>query len=530
MIYKYKNHLLILSFALIIGIFFISSFSFNNSLAQQEDPAKHTTDLYLSNTTTANITSTITQVETPVLENESDSERLACLTVEGFLGEGSKSMPFSTGVQKKRILRDGVASTCNGKPLTGTITGTFKYDSYRFENTSSEERCVSIKLNKVNCNNTGIFATAYLGCFNPNDITQNYIADSGSSASNQLFSFLVPAKEKFVVVVSSVSSGDLSCANYSFSMTGMQDCGNPDFNLACGKGAPLEHKMVFFTDTANNRIQMTLNDGTTWTTVGKGQGDNTGQFNNPHGVAANASGSVIFVADTLNNRIQRSLDSGATWQIMAGNGTRITNINSPQALAYDENADILYIADTNNNRILKVTNATTKATFSTFAGSTGGRAIGQFDRPRGIAVDALGKVYVADTGNSRIQVSTTGQTGGWALFAGASAGSSIGKVNSPVGIFVDSLNRVYIADTGNNRIQINKDGSPNGWIVFMGTGSEIGSVNGPEGITLSASGNVFIGDTLNNRIQRKSIIGGLGLVVSSPGVEVGQANLPTSVR
>lgn len=530
---KYKSYLLILPFSLILGMCFISNSS-NNGFAQQQDPTKHTTDLYLSDPSLSDTSlSDDTISSTPEIDylatSTSDSNR-ACLTVEGFLGQGSKSSPFSTGAQTKRILRNGVASNCSGKPLPGTVTGTFKYDSYRFENTSNQERCVTVKLNRVSCNNTSIFATAYLGCFNPNNVIENYIADSGSSSVNQNFSFLVPSKQKFVVVVSSISTSDLSCPNYSFSMTGMEDCGNPDFNLACTKGAPLEHKAVYFTDTANNRIQMSLNDGTTWSTVGRGQGDSVGQFNGPHGIAANASGSVIFVADTLNNRIQRSLDAGTTWQIMAGNGTRINILNSPQAIAYDENADTLYIADTNNNRILQVTNASDKATFSTFAGSAPGRAIGQFDRPRGIAVDSIGRVYVADTGNSRIQISTTGQPGGWALFAGASTGSTVGKVSSPVGIFVDSLNRVYIADTGNSRVQINKDGSPTGWIVFMGAGSDIGSVNGPEGITLSASGNVFIGDTLNNRIQRKSIVGGLGLVVSSPGVEVGQANLPTSVR
>ncbi|KAF0248572.1 MAG: NHL repeat containing protein, partial [bacterium] len=125
---------------------------------------------------------------------------------------------------------------------------------------------------------------------------------------------------------------------------------------------------------------------------------------------------------------------------------------------------------------------------------------------------------------------TTGMTGGWMVYAGATAGTEVGKLNSPIGIFVDSLNRVYVADTGNSRIQINKDGSLKGWSIFMGTGSNLGSVNGPEGITLSSSGSVFIGDTLNNRIQRKTVIGGNERVVSSPGEAVGQANQPTGVR
>lgn len=527
---SYKNTVIILIFTLIIGIFFITT----STEAQQENPAKYTTDLYLLDKDNKNFSAKELEANTEfdMMAAAIEPEPLAeCLTVKGVLGEGSRSIPFSSGAQKSRIFRDGIATNCaRGKVFPGTLPGNFKYDSYRFENASDEERCITVRLNRGSCRSATIFATAYVGCFNPNNIAQNYIADSGTSSTNQAFSFSIPAKSKFVLVVSSIIAGEASCNDYSFSMAGMQDCGNPDLNLACTKGPALEHNAIFFTDTANNRIQKSTDEGLTWTTVGAGEGDAAGHFNSPRGIATSANGQVIFVADTGNHRVQRTIDGGQTWVVMAGTGTLSTQLRSPQALAYDENQDILYIADTGNSRILKMTDATTKPVLSVFAGSTSGQALGQFLRPSGIAVDSIGRVYVADTGNNRIQLSTTGMTGGWVLFAGASSGTTLGKVNAPVGIFIDSLNRVYIADTGNNRVQINKDGSFKGWSLFMGEGTALGTVNAPEGIVLSDVGNVFVSDTLNNRIQRRSILGGTSLEVVSPGFDVGESNSPTSVR
>ncbi|KAF0226141.1 MAG: hypothetical protein FD167_4883, partial [bacterium] len=394
-----KRSLFIPFLALILALFFITTSNSPTSLAQTQEPV-YTTDHHLLDINTLEKEYSTQKSEGATLvaatQVEPDSLAATCLTVSGVLGQGNKqAVPFSTGAQTSRVFRDGIATGCKGKPFPGTLAGNFKYDAYRFQNTSSEDRCMTVNLNKVSCSNTSLFASAYLNCFNPNNITQNYIADAGTSTNNRAFSFNVPAGAQFVVVVSSVVSSNVSCRDYSFSINGMTDCGNPDFNLACTKGAPLEHKNVFFTDTANDRIQRTNDEGMTWTTVGEGQGDEIGHFNGPRGIATNASGSIIFVADTLNNRIQRSTDGGVTWRVLAGEGTSIKLLNSPQAVAYDETQNILYIADTGNSRVIKVINASINATFSIFADSKPGRALGQFDRPRGIAVDSIGRVYVA---------------------------------------------------------------------------------------------------------------------------------------
>ncbi len=75
---------------------------------------------------------------------------------------------------------------------------------------------------------------------------------------------------------------------------------------------------------------------------------------------------------------------------------------------------------------------------------------GQFRNPQGIAVDGAGNVYVADSGNDRIQKFSAS---GAFLAKWGSEGSEDGQFLFPEGIAVDSLGDVYVADSENNRIQ-----------------------------------------------------------------------------
>lgn len=299
----------------------------------------------------------------------------------------------------------------------------------------------------------------------------------------------------------------------------------------------VDHLSVYAADTNNNRIQRSTDDGATWHMIGYGPGLTVGKFNAPRGVTANSNDMVIFVADTMNNRIQRSTNGGVSWQIIAPAGTITGKVNQPYGLAYDEGMDRLYIADTLNNRIQVAIGASTATpVFSIFAGATAGTLIGKFNQPVSIAVSAdSNNVYVSDTSNNRIQVYNIAE-GTWRIFANATAGTVVGKVNQPHGIYVDNMGRVYVADYGNNRIQmirtmpeklLNGNG---GWTVFMGPGTTIGTVNKPCGVVYSASGNVFVGDTFNNRVQKKNLTTNEVTIVGGPGLPMGYFYQPTGVR
>lgn len=153
--------------------------------------------------------------------------------------------------------------------------------------------------------------------------------------------------------------------------------------------------------------------------------------------------------------------------------------------------------------------------------------------PSGVAADAYGNVYIADTGNNKVIMATaTGATTltvgtGTAGFAPTAGYSGLNttladltiQLNAPAGVAVDANGNVYIADTGNHRIHmivadtttklitaaskiITIAGS--GIAGFSGDGSLAGvaSLNSPTGVAVDSSGNLYIADNGNNRIRK----------------------------
>lgn len=302
----------------------------------------------------------------------------------------------------------------------------------------------------------------------------------------------------------------------------------------------IDRPVLYVADTRNHRIQRSNDGGATWVTLGNGKGKQPGQFLRPSGVAASASGTRIFVADTGNHRIQRSLDGGVTWEVMGGRGTRIGRFRGPLGLAYNETDqglganDILFVADTLNNRVQCAVGASTsEPEWALYAGS--GRSVGRVRRPAGLAISANGDVWIADCGNNRIEYYTLDDSGERyvaKIFAGATRGRKVGRMLRPTAIHVDEQNRVYVADTGNSRVQVNTDGTPAGWSVLLDKGKDIGSVRMPEGVTVTDSGNIYVADTGNHRVQMIPAGGtsAQAQVVGAKGAGDGQFSKPTKIR
>jgi DNA-binding beta-propeller fold protein YncE len=158
---------------------------------------------------------------------------------------------------------------------------------------------------------------------------------------------------------------------------------------------------------------------------------------------------------------------------------------------------------------------------SMFEGGKGAQK-GQFDLPRGMAVDAAGNVLIADTNNGRIQkFSPAG------VFLGVigTKGEGLGEFREPCAIAVDSSANIYVADTGNQRVQ---KLMPDGTFVAEWKGPEPGFY-GPRDISIGPDNSVYVVDEGHARIVKLDTDGNVLAVWGERGTGDGQFNDPTSV-
>ncbi|NOX63145.1 MAG: TIGR03663 family protein [Chloroflexi bacterium] len=136
-------------------------------------------------------------------------------------------------------------------------------------------------------------------------------------------------------------------------------------------------------------------------------------------------------------------------------------------------------------------------------GGVAGPGAGQLQQPRNMAVGPDGRIYVADSGNHRIQVFNP--DGSYALDWGG-FGAEPGQFNEPWGIAVSEDGRVYVADTWNHRIQVfDSEGNfITQWGAFVSTDGQLGEMGvfwGPRAVAFDNEGNLLVTDTGNKRVQ-----------------------------
>ena len=321
--------------------------------------------------------------------------------------------------------------------------------------------------------------------------------------------------------------------------------------------ADADDNRIFKVTASTNRITTLAGTGS-YGFSGDGGAANAAPLNTPTSLALDPSGNVYFI-DLYNARV-RMVSSSGTLSTVAGNGGAYYSgdggpaqnaiMNGPASVAFSSTG--AYIADTVNQRIRQVSTSGIISTVAGsgapgFSGDNGPAAKAQLFYPYGIAVDASGFLYIADTGNQRVRKVVNGTINtiagnGTSGYSGDGSSAVNASLNAPVSLAVDSAGNVYISDFGNHVVrEVSVSGiistiAGNGTQGYSGDGAKAtaAQLNGPEGLALDSSGNLYIADSGNHVVRMVTPTGAIstfagnnGLGYSGDGGQAIQAQLAT---
>ncbi len=298
---------------------------------------------------------------------------------------------------------------------------------------------------------------------------------------------------------------------------------------------------VYVSDSRNYRIQKFDSDGEFLLRWGI-KGNEDGEFLAPRGIAIDSEGSV-YVADSETNCVQKFTKNGEFLFKWCGSKEDEGGpLDAPNGIAIHKG--YVYVVNEGNGTVQKFRLEENSATFVTkWGGESRINSVkerideliedylahietyrmnfqalkdlanylpvsvenGEFKSPRDIAIDNNGFVYVADTGNQRIQKF---DSDGTFLSKWTGINNKDGTFQSPLGIAVYKDEFIYVADSGNHRIQ--KFRRSDGKLVANwgkegsgeATTKDTVEFEFPADIAVDKYGNVYVADTLNHRIQK----------------------------
>ena len=243
-----------------------------------------------------------------------------------------------------------------------------------------------------------------------------------------------------------------------------------------------------------------------------------------------SGGSTVYKVDTR-GILTRVAGTARTGDSGPSTNAPIGNLNGVAADA----AGNLYIADAGNYRVRKLsTNGGVVTVAGTgapgYSGDNGPAVEAQLGSIAGVAVDASGNLYIADTDNNRIRkvapggLITTIAGNGSAGYSGDGGSAASARLSSPSGLAADAGGNLYIGDSNNHRVRkVSSDGiitsiSGNGLAGYTAEGgpSTTAQLNKPSGMAVDLAGNLYLADRFNYRI-RKITTGGSIITIAGNG-------------
>jgi sugar lactone lactonase YvrE len=277
-------------------------------------------------------------------------------------------------------------------------------------------------------------------------------------------------------------------------------------------GAALGLLFAYYASQRSERVAPSVMGDRSWVAVVAGDGvadvrdgpSRLARFSDPFGITVAADGS-IYVADAGRaQRIRRIAPDGAVTTVAGGepgyrDGPASTaRFDTPSGVVVDAGGGVL-VADTGNNAIRRIA---PDGTVLTIAGDgvpgyrDGPAAHARFRGPTGIAIDARGRIVVADTYNDRIRaihpdgtVSTIAGSGNPGLVDGPAAAAAF---HTPAGVAVDAAFNIYVADSGNVAIRKISPGGSVTSVPHHGLVSPTSVVIGPDGVIYVAGDNQVV--------------------------------------
>ena len=370
-------------------------------------------------------------------------------------------------------------------------------------------------------------------------ITATYSGDNSiASGTSQALSQVVGADANPATI-----GGQVYTYQSTAGVAGSAKPDNSHFSQPAPGAVDAARGHLFVADTGNHRVQVldtaSLAVVATLGTAGVA-GSDAAHLNQPSGVGLDPAGGHILVADTGNQRIQL-FDAGsfayvATLGVTGTAGTDNGHFNAPASAFVNTVAHQLYVADSGNQRV-QVFDAGSLAYLATI-GVTGapGSNNGMLNQPLDAEFNpSANQIMVADSGNGRVELFDAATFDYAATLGGSQSPTDNTFFGQPVSAGFDlSTNLVLVADAGlDDRVQV-FDAMSYGYVLTLGTTGSSGTATtqfaGPAGIAADpAHKTLFIGDRQNDRVEIYSIAPTVDFAAVLPGSRSGVIGTPATV-